>query len=149
MAPVDLRMRALTLAGELLEFCGHSIPGTGMSEAWRLLDSGAAWAKFQVICEAQGGLREPGVAPLREAVSAERIGYVSAIDCRRLARVAKLAGAPGAPTAGLDLHVRLGDPIQRGTPLFTLHAEAPGELAYAKRYLATHPVVTLADEATS
>src|SRR3990167_4612679 len=109
-APVDLRMRALVLAGELLEFCGHSIPGTGRSEAWRLLDSGAAWAKFQAICEAQGGLREPGVAPLRDAVTADRTGYVCGIDSRRLARVAKLAGAPGAPTAGLSLHVKLGDP---------------------------------------
>ena len=147
-APVDLRMRALLLAGELLEFCGHSIPGTGRSEAWRLLDSGAAWTKFQAICEAQGGMREPGVAPLREPVTAERSGYVSGIDNRRLARVAKLAGAPGAPTAGLDLHVKLGDAVQAGSPLFTLHAQAPGELAYARHYLATHPVITLADGIT-
>ena len=147
-APLDLRMRSLVLAGELLEFCGHSIPGSGRSEASRLLDSGAAWAKFQAICEAQGGLREPGVAPLREAVTAEHAGYVCDIDSRRLARVAKLAGAPGAPTAGLDLHVKLGDNVQRGMPLFTLHAEAPGELAYAKHYLATHRIITLADEVT-
>jgi thymidine phosphorylase len=148
-APIDLRMRALALASELLEFCGHSAAGTGHSEAWRLLDSGAAWAKFQAICEAQGGLREPGFAPLREPIVAERTGYVSAIDSRRLARVAKLAGAPGAPTAGLVLHVRLGDRIERGMPLFTLHAQAPGEMAYSRGYLATHPVVTLADEVTS
>ncbi len=147
-APVDLRMRALALAGELLEFCGHSSPGAGQSEAWRLLDSGAAWAKFQAICEAQGGLREPGVAPLREPVTAEFTGYVCAIDNRRLARVAKLAGAPGVPSAGLVLHAKLGDHVERGMPLFTLHAQAPGELAYARSYLVTHPVVTLADEVT-
>ena len=147
-APVDLRMRALALAGELLEFCGHSIPGTGKSEAWRLLDSGAAWDKFQAICAAQGGLREPGRAPLREPVTAERTGYVSGIDSRRLSRVAKLAGAPGVPTAGLVLHVQLGDRVERGEPLFTLHAQAPGELAYARGYLDTHPVVTLAEEVT-
>ena len=146
-APVDLRMRALALAGELLEFCGHSIPGTGKSEAWRLLDSGAAWAKFQAICDAQGGLRQPGVAKLQEPVVAWRTGHVSGIDSRQLARAAKLAGAPGAATAGLVLHVGLGDPVQLGMPLFTLHAEAPGELAYAKNYLSTHPVFTLAEPA--
>lgn len=145
-APVDLRMRSLALAGELLEFCGHSTPGTGHSEAWRLLDSGAAWDKFQSICKAQGGLRTPGVAPLREPIMAERSGYVAGIDSRRLARVAKLAGAPDAATAGLELHVRLGDAVQRGQPLFTLHAEAPGELTYAKEYLGTHPIVTFGDE---
>lgn len=145
-APIDLRTRALALAGELLEFCGHSRPGTGNSEAWRLLDNGAAWDKFQAICEAQGGLREPGVAPLREPVSAPRTGIVSGIDSRRVARVAKLAGAPGAPTAGLEMHVQLGDLIERGMPLFTLHAQSPGELDYAVDYLATHPFVTLSDE---
>jgi len=47
---------------------------------------------------------------------------------------AKLAGAPQAPAAGIDLHVRNGDFVERGEPLFTLHAESPGELAYALQY---------------
>jgi thymidine phosphorylase len=86
------------------------------------------------------------VAPLREPITADRTGYVAGIDSRRLARVAKLAGAPGAPAAGLVLHVKLGDPVERGMPLFTLHAQAPGEMAYAHGYLESHPVITLADE---
>ena len=145
-APIDLRMRSLALAGQLLEFCGRSSPGTGHSEAWRLLDSGAAWVKFQAICEAQGGMRQPGIAALQEPVAAEREGCVAGIDSRRLAQVAKLAGAPAASTAGLELHVGLGDHVKAGQPLFTLHAEAPGELAYAKGYLATHPIMTIGDE---
>jgi len=144
-APVDLRMRALGLAGELLEFCGAATLGAGHSLAWRLLDSGAAWDKFQAICEAQGGLREPGVAGLRKPVLARRDGHISAIDNRRLSRLAKLLGAPGAPLAGLDLHVQLGEHVRAGMPLFTLHAQAPGELAYAEDYLATHPVLTVAE----
>lgn len=145
-APLDLRKRALMLAGELLEFCGHSQTGDGFSAAEKLLDSGAAWKHFQAICLAQGGLREPGVAPLQAAVLATHAGYIAGIDNRRLARAAKLAGAPGAATAGLVLHVRPGDHVQRGMPLFTLHAETPGELAYAQRYLATHAVFALSDE---
>jgi len=142
-APVDLRTRALALAANLLEFCGHSRLGEGQYEACRLLDSGAAWAKFQAICEAQGGLREPSIAPLREPVTARARGRVTEIDSRRLARVAKLLGAPTAAAAGLDLHVRLGDVVQAAEPLFTLHAEAPGELAYTRRYLDSHPFVAL------
>ena len=148
-APMDLRMRSLVLAGELLEFCGASTPGTGRSQATRLLDSGAAWTTFQEICDAQGGLREPGVAPLREALTADRDGHLSAIDNRRLSEVAKLAGAPRSPTAGIELHAKLGDRVERGMPLATLHAQAPGELIYAKRFLATHPFVTVADAAPS
>ncbi|MGX6571298.1 thymidine phosphorylase family protein [Cupriavidus necator] len=144
-APVDLGVRAVALAGHLLEFCGHSEPGNGEAIARRLLASGAAWAKFQAICEAQGGLREPTLSRLREPVLAQRDGLVHAIDSRRLARVAKLAGAPRAPAAGLELHVRLGDRVEAGMPLFTLHAEAPGELAYALEYLAAHPLIDVGE----
>lgn len=140
-APMDLRMRAIALAAELLEFCGRCPLGEGTAVALRLLDSGAAWAKFQGICEAQGGLREAAQAPLREPVIAERDAFVSAIDSRLLARLAKLAGAPHAPAAGIELHVRLGDRVTRGAPLFTLHAQARGELDYALCYLAAHPAV--------
>lgn len=56
-------------------------------------------------------------------------------DNRRLARAAKLAGAPRAPGAGLCLHRRLGNRAEAGEPLFTLYAEAPGELAYALEYV--------------
>lgn len=142
-APVDLRMRALALAASLLEFCGRVRPGEGQPEACRLLDSGAAWAKFQAICEAQGGLREPPTAPWQEPVLAARAGHVSAIDSRRLARTAKLAGAPASPAAGLEIHVRLGERVERGQPLFTLHSNAPGELAYARRYHDEHPAIDL------
>lgn len=144
-APVDLRERAVALAGQLLEFCDHSEPGTGEALARRLLTTGAAWAKFQAICEAQGGLREPTLSRLREPVLAQRDGLVHAMDSRQLARVAKLAGAPKAPAAGLELHVRLGSPVEVGMPLFTLHAEAPGELAYALEYLAAHPLIDVGE----
>jgi thymidine phosphorylase len=146
-APTDLRMRAVALAGHLLEFCGRSVPGDGIGEACRLLDTGAAWSKFQAICEAQGGLREPSAAPLRHPVLAARPGCVHGIDSRRLARVAKLAGAPRAAVAGLELLVRLGDAVEAGTPLFTLHAQAKGELNYALQYLATHPLIEIGDPA--
>lgn len=148
-APADLRQRALALAGALLEFCQPSLAGRGLAEATRLLDSGAAWTRFQAICEAQGGLREPPVAPWRHVVAAEAEGRVQAIDSRLLARVAKLAGAPASPAAGLELHVRLGDVVRIGQPLITVHADAPGELAYALQYLDGHPLVDLADAAVA
>jgi thymidine phosphorylase len=48
--------------------------------------------------------------------------------------LAKLAGAPDDKAAGVDLHVRLGDVVERGQPLCTVHANAPGELSYAFDY---------------
>ena len=68
---------------------------------------------------------------------------VAGFDNRRLARLAKLAGAPAARAAGLELHVRTGDRVARGQPLFTLHAEARGELAYALDYLAKQEEIVM------
>jgi len=133
-APADLQQRSLRLAGELLEFGGAAAVGSGMRIAGEVLADGRAWRKFLEICEAQGGLRELPHPACSAPVAAPRSGSVVSIDNRRLARIAKLAGAPQAPCAGIDLHVRGGDFVERGQPLFTVQAESPGELAYALQY---------------
>jgi thymidine phosphorylase len=137
-APDDLRVRALELAGHLLEMGGVVAAGGGFSLAEQTLRSGQAWRKFQAICAAQGGMRAPPVARHQRQIFAERDGYLHAIDNRTLARLAKLAGAPAAAAAGIYLHVRRGQAIQKDQPLFTLHAESAGELAYAVEYYRSH-----------
>ncbi|AOZ10524.1 thymidine phosphorylase family protein [Cupriavidus malaysiensis] len=144
-APHDLRERSLMLAGELMEFCGACGAGEGAALAAALLAGGAAWTRFQAICEAQGGLRAPGRALFLRDVPAPRDGVVATIDNRRLARAARLAGAPERQVAGIDLHVRLGDTVRAGQPLLTLHAQASGELAYAGGFLAAHPAIVIGE----
>jgi thymidine phosphorylase len=133
-APADLAQRSLLLAGHLLEMGGVAPEGAGAALAHAVLADGRAWRKFQDICEAQGGMRTPLPSACRHEVPALRSGCVLGIDNRRLARIAKLAGAPGDPGAGIDLHVRVGDFVERGQPLFSLYADTPGELAYALDY---------------
>lgn len=140
-APADLRERALRLAGAVLEFAPGVALGKGMRLAQEILDDGRAWNKFEAICLAQGGLRTPPVATHTHTVTAAQRGQVTMIDNRRLARVAKLAGAPRAPAAGLELHVPLGTVVEQGQPLFTVHAEARGELAYALAYVQAQPSI--------
>jgi len=146
-APPDLRQRALQLAARLLELGGKAAPGEGMALAVSVLDSGQAWAKMQAICAAQGGLRQPPRAPYTQVVTALHAGRLVAIDNRRLARLAKLAGAPKAPAAGLELHTALGQRLHPGQPLLTLHAESPGELAYAAAYAAAQDTMFTIQEA--
>ncbi|MEQ8388901.1 MAG: thymidine phosphorylase family protein [Alphaproteobacteria bacterium] len=134
-APGDLRSRAVALAGALLELAGMAAPETGEEMAIQVLQDGRAWTKFQRICDAQGGMRTPPQAPHRRPVVATRQGRVLAIDNRRLARVAKLAGAPEDKAAGVEIHVRLGATVDAGEPLYTVHAETPGELAYSLGYV--------------
>ncbi len=138
-APADLRERALNLAAAVLELGAAAAPGEGAILARRTLDSGLAWAKFQAICEAQGGMRRPPVASFREDITSRVSGTVETFDNRRLSRVAKLAGAPQAPAAGIDLHVHLGEAVVAGQPLFSIHAESAGQLAYALDFLRAGP----------
>ncbi len=138
-APADLRMRSLELAGELLELGGKCAPGSGVRCAERVLAGGRAWDKFQAICEAQGGMRVPPVAPYTAEVTADRAGVVHAIDNRRLSRIAKLCGAPQAPAAGVTFLAPLGTQVRCGQPLLQLHAETPGELRYALDYARQNP----------
>ena len=145
-APDDLRTRALALAGDVLELGGAAASGQGSARAAEVLASGKALEKFEAICAAQGGERTPPVAPLTHVVGATRSGRLASIDNRRLARLAKLAGAPDAHAAGVELHVRLDAMVQREQPLFTIHAETPGELDYARGYLEANPQIIEIDE---
>ena len=138
-APADLKDRAIQLAGALLEFGGASSEHCGEKDATAILADGRALARFMAICDAQGGFREPPIAPLQHIIESSAAGSLSAIDNRLLARVAKLAGAPRSRSAGLELHVKLGNRIERGQPLMTLHGESPGELDYALDFARANP----------
>jgi thymidine phosphorylase len=145
-APSDLRDRALVLAGAVLELGGAARPGEGLRRATAVLDSGAAWQKFQAICKAQGGLREPPLSRYQHPVLAESSGIVAHINMRSLAKAAKLAGAPADKAAGIDMHVQLGERVERGQPLLTMHADTRGELNYALDFLNSHPETLSVEE---
>lgn len=136
-APADLRERALDLAGTVLELGGVAAAGAGREQARGLLGSGAAYRKFERICIAQGGFREPRRAPLTRTLRSPVSGRVLEIDNRRISRLAKFAGAPDSPGAGLRLRVKCGDAVSRGDALLTLYAETESELDYALDYAAS------------
>lgn len=138
-APQDLRRRSIELAGALLELTARAAEGSGAAMAQAVLDDGRAWSKFQRICEAQGGMRNLPASSHRKVIVANGAGTVAAMDNRRIGRLAKLAGAPEDKAAGLELHVRIGDRVQPGRPLCTVHAESQGELSYAMVYAGANP----------
>ncbi|MDZ7788994.1 MAG: thymidine phosphorylase family protein [Xanthomonadales bacterium] len=141
--PRDLRDRAVILAGALLELAGVAGDGQGSPMAEETIASGRARARFEAICRAQGGLRQPPVASEEHPMPSRHAGVVTRFDNRRLAQVAKLAGAPGAPAAGVYMHVRLGDRVEAGQPLYTIHAETRGELNYAREFAETNGIVAI------
>jgi len=152
-APSDLRQKALRLAGRVIEFDPDVRGGQGYSIARDILDSGRAMSKMQAIIAAQGARsfdwRAPPLAPLVAEVRAETGGVVSTIDNLRIARIARLAGAPQAPGAGVDLLVKLGDRVAPGHVLYRIHAQFPSELDFARAALSQGEALSIAPDTAS
>ena len=74
------------------------------------------------------------LAKYRYDVVAESEGTIKSVDNRKLARIAKLAGAPKVPSAGIIYYASLRKKISKGDLLFSIYAESTGELEYAKEY---------------
>ena len=134
-APQDLKIRALQLAAEILELCGRAEKKDAYQLAEKILEEGLAYTKFTAICNAQGAFKTPGFAKFKYEVRSSESGSVSEIDNRKIARAAKLAGAPREPSAGILLKVRLGDKVAINDILYLVFSEAEGELNYALDYV--------------
>jgi thymidine phosphorylase len=147
-APQDLIERSVFLAGQILELSGRVKKQEGQKEAKIILSDGRAWKKFQAICEAQGGMREPPKAKYQHDILSPHSGRVVSIDNRRLAKTAKLSGAPKDAAAGVLLHTRLGTKVEKGQPLYTIYAEIPGELEYALDYVKEQKEILEVEEPT-
>jgi len=131
-APADLREKAIRLAGRVLEFDPALHGGAGERRARDLLESGAAHAKMMQICEAQGPPpTSAACGSLVHEVCAGAGGHVASIDCLRIASVARLAGAPTDPGAGLQLLRKPGEPVRAGEPLYRIHASEPADFGFA------------------
>lgn len=133
-APADLRDKAVQLAGRMIEFDPAVKAGDGERRARELLASGAALAKLEAIVDAQGRrLAPPAPGALVFDAVAAHDGRVTAIDNLRLARIARLTGAPQVPGAGLDLFVRIGSRVKAGQTLYRLHAAFEADLGFARQ----------------
>jgi thymidine phosphorylase len=130
--PRDLREKALQLASRILEFDPDVRGGEGYVLARDILDSGRALEKMRAIIAAQGPA-EVLVLPGRlcQPITADRDGSIITIDNHRMARIARLAGAPIDKGAGVDLYHKLGDTVQQGEPLYAIHAEHESDFAFA------------------
>ncbi len=131
-APRDLREKSLRLAAHLLEYDPDLRGGSGYARARELLDSGAALKQMHKIIEAQGpsGCRDE-VGPLTADVPSPRDGVVEAIDCLRLNRLARTAGAPIDKGAGIKVNKKVGDRVDQGEPLYRIFAADQSEFGLA------------------
>ncbi len=145
--PDDFRIHCLSVAAHMLMLGGvaaHEAEAIALAEA-ALLD-GRAWQRFRELVGAQGGdlayVDSPDLLPkasLIAVVPASRSGYLNGIHARTIGETAVILGAgrakkgdPVDHAVGIEIHHNVGDFIEQGQPLFTLHANDPEVMAEAR-----------------
>lgn len=144
--PDDLRGLTFTLGAEMLRASGVT---KSKARAERQIQAavadGTALQKMREIVRAQGGdprvVDEPDrleLAPHRRIVRAPADGFVTDIDPLELGLVSVGLGAGRAraedsvdPGAGIRLHAKVGDRLERGAPVATLYSSKRAGLAAA------------------
>jgi pyrimidine-nucleoside phosphorylase len=160
VGPEDLTELCLTLGSHMAVLAGVA---ANKAEARKLLEqaisTGQALEKFKTFLSAQGGdasvVDEPERLPTakhRFAVPAMEAGYVRTIAAEKMGIAAMLLGAGRATkesiidlAVGIVLHKKIGDPVEVGESLATIHAngEAVDEVLasiYASISISTEPV---------
>jgi pyrimidine-nucleoside phosphorylase len=144
-----LRDLAVLFAGEALSRLTGADMGDGRSAAAAAVDSGKALEVFRLMVEAQGGdprvVDDPWsvlpVAPVRRPIEADRSGNLATVDAEAIGRAStdlgagrKRKGEPVDPAVGIVFRPKVGDPLERGEEIGTIHArdEATARLCTAR-----------------
>jgi pyrimidine-nucleoside phosphorylase len=148
--PHDFLEHCLNVAGQILILGGKAQDAEeARAILLEALHSGRALAKFREWIAAQGGdlaaVDDPSRLPqaaIVQDVPAPRTGYVAGIDAMEVGLTAMLLGAgrakKGDPidhAVGVVLRAKIGDYVERGEPLLTIHANDGRKLAQAQERL--------------
>jgi thymidine phosphorylase len=145
--PSDVRELTLELAKTMTELVGLD------GEPAQRLDDGSAYEVYRRMIEAQGGDPDAAMdqARIREMVVAPRDGYVDTVDALAVGVAAWRLGAGRArkedsvsATAGVMCLAREGEKVQKGQPLFELHADDDAHLRLGREAIAN--ALVLVDE---
>jgi len=149
--PADLRELSIELSGWMF-FLGERT--TTLDEGRRLaqamISSGQAKAKFKQGIRLQGGdervVDNPQLLPQARShagVPSPSAGFISATNCEQLGTaLATLGGGREKKEdtidhgVGLEFHKRIGDPVEKGEPLVTIHYNNGAKLAEAQSLIA-------------
>lgn len=132
--PCDVRELTLKLGAIAMV---QAKKASGEKEATAILEQyikdGSAYAKFEQLIEAQGGSLKNGLpqAKYQIEVKAEKVGFVKVADAMTLAKAAKLLGAGRDKkedaidySVGIVLNKKIGDKVETGELLATLHSNS-------------------------
>ena len=145
--PDDFREHCLHVSSHMLVL-GRKVSdlAAGRRLAEQAIASGVAFGRFKLLVRAQGGdvtyLDHPEKFPRAkyiEAVKTRRNGYLAEIHARVIGEAAVALGAGRAKKSdqvdhavGIVISHKVGDRVEKGESLFTIHANEAGKMAKAR-----------------
>jgi pyrimidine-nucleoside phosphorylase len=145
--PADFREHCLHVSAHMLVL-GQRAAGLdeGRKLAEKAISDGSAFEKWRVLVEAQGGdvsfVDDPSRLPRAkfvEVVEAPRSGVLAQVQARTVGEASVALGAgrarKGDPidhAVGLVVHHKVGERVEQGQPLFSVHANDRARLAEAR-----------------
>lgn len=148
----DTRELSLQLSAHMIHLSGKT---SSLNEAYKkavhILESGAALKKFEEMCSVQSGhLTELKLATKSHAVLAPQAGYLTHFNVEKigLAGIVLRAGRMKTsdvihPSASIEFHVKIGDQVKTGDPVFTIHGDESELFASAEKMLLTSFEISL------
>jgi pyrimidine-nucleoside phosphorylase len=145
--PPDFVEHCMAVGAQMLVLGGQAADTEEARQALQeTLEGRRAWTKFREWIGAQGGDLSLVDAPDRlprarlvKTVTAPWGGYVAGVDAMEIGLTAVSLGAGRAkkgdaidPAVGIVLAAKVGDAVEQGAPLFTLHANDEAKLAEAE-----------------
>lgn len=140
-APQDLRKKSLYMAGLIFEMAGISTKGNGLKKAEEILVSGKAYKKMLEIIKAQGPRCDPDnikFGHIKKDIKAIKSGTITHIDNKSISHIARIAGAPKSPGAGLYLYKHVGNKVKKGDVLYTVYSSSNDKMEYVIDIIKEH-----------
>lgn len=150
--PLALEARALRLAGKLLSLCFADTPGkselVGEDVAREILASGKALSKMREIIKTQGGNPDVESRDLKPGrytfeVKAPRRGRVSGMNNKQITVICRILGCPTDKKAGMYLHRKLEEQVDKGDILCSLYSSDKWRLKEAGETIKNIPVYAI------
>ena len=145
--PRDFREHCLHVCSHLLVIGKRAKDlDDGRAQAEKAMANGSAFEKFRALVKAQGGdvsyVDEPSKFPRAkyvEVVESPMDGNLSQVQARSVGEASVILGGGRAKKSdsidhavGIVVHHKVGDKVQKGEPLFTIHADDEAKLAEAR-----------------
>jgi pyrimidine-nucleoside phosphorylase len=148
--PDDLRELCLELAAWMLHLGGITTTvAEGKLESAKLISSGKALERFLQMVELQGGdprsIEDQKRLPQSKQtmqVSSQSGGYISALQCEQIGTACVILGGGRErkedsvdPAVGIVLHKKVGDRVDVGEPLATIHYNTEAKAQRARQII--------------